>query len=560
MAAHSGLLSADILYPDTVPFCSDSIISNSPTSTTFSVMDLDEVSLSLSGSKVSNLPISEREKSQTGHEQVTFRNDYYYRIHVDPQTIAFGAILSPESREFLVWNAWFETKSCSVITKTNPTEYVLTGDSAPFDLNALESITYDVDVTEEGSTEFTATITFDFGAETPVVSLSGTRVITFVWYPLLALVETLEWLTQIIKGKSGLEQRISLRRIPRQGFQVPVYFDDEQAQARFEAAIFSWQKRTWGVPVWPEGVEHSGTISAGTTAITVDTTNADFRDDSLAIIYVDEDNYEVVKIETKTDSVLNLEVGTQNAFSGDKLIVPVRIANMTTPVRMRQHPDGFAYMDCQFLVTINELLTGYTADETYDGLTVLTGATYVDPAVDLESDADIVMSDCGTGPFDVFSDSEFNVISQSHLFKNWDKADCWNFRLFLHHLYGRQIPVWSPTFKNDLQLTDTIGSSDVNFRVSNIGLADNMGVNNLRTHIAFMFPDGTNYYREITGIVESGTEEIITIDSSLGLEVQIGDCEICFLDKYRLANDKVSIKWKEPFVNECRLKFVRVEE
>jgi len=560
MATYNGTGDNDFLWPDDVPACSDSILDNSPTSLTFSVLDIDEISAVISGTKVSNLPVTEREMPQEGSERGSFRDDYYYRIHVDPLVIAFGAILSPENREVIVWNAWFSQKSCTSIDESNPTEYQLTGDSAPFNLDALELITYDIDVTEEGSSEFTATITFDFGTETPTITLSGTRVITFVWYPLLAVTETLEWLTQIIKGKSGKEQRISIRRIPRQGFEVPVYFDDEQTQAKFEAALFTWQKRMWGVPVWAEAVEHSGTISAGSTSITVDTTFADFRDDSLAIIYVDEDNYEVVKISTKTDSSLTLEVETQTTFTGDKLIIPLRVANMIKPVTMRQHPDGFAYMECDFLVTINELLTGFVADETYNGLTVLTEATYVEPAVDYQSDADIQFSDSGSGPFDVFSDSDFNVFTQSHLFKNWTKEECWNFRLFLHHLYGRQVAVYSPTFKKDMELTQTIGASDVNFNIANIGLANNMGVNNLRKHIAFIYPDGTKYYREITGIVESGSEEIVTINSSFGFEIKVGDCEISFLDKYRLANDKVSIKWIEPNHNECLLNFVRIEE
>lgn len=561
MSTHTGSNVYFNLWGDTRDVVSISILNKSPTSSTLSVMDIDEVSGNLTGVHVSSLPVTERELSIGGHEQESFRTDYYYRVHVSPLNIALGAVLSPISEEFIVWNAWFVSKSFTSIIKTNPTEFTLTGESAPYAMRALELITYEIDVPEDGSTEFTSTITFDFGAEVPVVTLSGTRVIAFVWAPLIPMTEKLKWVTQILKGKSGLEQRISLRRIPRQGFAINVYFVNEQDQAEFEAAIFSWQKRAWGVPVWSDWVEHTATITAGDTTITVDTTNADFRDDSLAIVYQDKDNYEIVKVETKTDSVLNLEVEMQNTFTGSKLIMPVRIAQMIQPVRNSMAPDGHAIVNCEFLVTINELLTSYVADETYDSLTVLTKATYVDATQELTSDADVVISDSVTGPFDIFSDSDFNVVTQSHLFKNFTKAQCWEFREFLHSLYGRQKPVWIPTYKNDLQLTDTIGAADVNFRIANIGLANNMGLNNLRTHIAFVFPDGTNMYREITNIVESdASEEIITIDSSLGMEVTVGACEISFLDKYRLANDDVQITWTENNRNECTLQFVRVEE
>jgi hypothetical protein len=500
------------------------------------------------------------EEARTGIKSPTFLDDYYYRIHVSPLTVPLGAILSPIYEEFIVWNAWFASKTCSSIVEDNPTEYTLTGLTSPFTLKALYYITYGLNVTEEGSSEFTASITFDFTAEAPVVFISGTRIYAFRWEPLLPMKEKLSWLTQVIKGKSGKEQRIALRRTPRQGFALDVYFNNEQDQTEFETSLFSWQKRTWGVPVWAERVEHTATITAGDTIINVDTTNADFRDESLAIVYQSKDNYEVVKVDTKTGSVLNLEVEMQNSFTGSKLIMPVREANMIRKVDNKAAPDGYSKATCEFLVTANELLTGFTASDTYLGLTVLTDPTYVHGAQSYESDGDIVISDSGVGAFDVFSDSEFNIISQDHLFKNWTKAECWSFRLFLHHLYGRQVPIWIPTFKNDLQQTQTIGAADVNFRVSNVGLTDNMGSNDLRKHAAFMFPNGTNIYREITGYSESGDEEVLSIGSSLGVEVQVGDCEICWLDKYRLASDEVEINWNEPFRNVSGMRFVRVEE
>ena len=561
MASYNGTISRDVLKPDSVPVCSISILNKSPDSGTFVVMGVDEISSTLIGDKVSNLPVTEREKAQTGHEQATFRNDYYYRIHVAPQSFNFGAIISPINEEFIVWNSWFEVKSLSSIVKTNPTEYTLTGQSAPYDFKALQLKTYELDITEEGSTTFEATITFNFTGEAPVVTIQGTRVVAFTWEPTMPMEESLEWLTQILKGRSGQEQRISVRRIPRQGYSMRIFFADEQEQVKFENQLFTWQKKTWGVPVWGEKVLHTGTITAGDTTISVDTRYADFRDDSLAIVYQDKDNWEVFKIETKTDYQINLEVEMQNTFTGDKHIMPVRVAQMPQRVRNAVTPDGYSYATVDFLVTVNALITGHVAADTYNGLSVITDPTYVDGALNYESDGDIIISDCGSGPFDFFSDSDFNIVSQQHVFKNFSKYETWNFRKFLHHLYGRQVAVWIPTFKNDMVLTQTIGSSDTNFRISNAGYADNMGVNNIRTHIAFMFPDGTNYYREVTGITEhSETEEIISIDSSLGVEVAVGDCEICWLDKYRLGNDRVDIRWVEPNNNISSLVFVRVEE
>ena len=110
----------------------------------------------------------------------------------------------------------------------------------------------------------------------------------------------------------------------------------------------------------------------------------------------------------------------------------------------------------------------YTAITEYDGLPVLTRATYVDGSQSRQSDADIVISDYNTGQFLIYSDSDFNRETQSHIFKNYTRATAWNHRLFLHSLIGRLNCVWIPSFKNDMILVSTIGSSDVNFVVENI--------------------------------------------------------------------------------------------
>jgi hypothetical protein len=206
----------------------------------------------------------------------------------------------------------------------------------------------------------------------------------------------------------------------------------------------------------------------------------------------------------------------------------------------------------------NIYLTDHTPPVTHDSIEVL-GASYVDPTEDEVSDAEVGMADYGLAQFDFFSDSDYTKVDKTHLFKKFAKADCWDFRLFLHSLLGRQTPIWIPTFKADLTQTQQIGGADTSFTIVNIGLTDN-AVRYKRDHLAFIFPDGTALYREITGVVESGSEEIVSIDSSLGLIVDVGDCKISFMDKYRLASDSVKIDWETKEELECDTSFIRITE
>jgi len=88
-----------------------------------------------------------------------------------------------------------------------------------------------------------------------------------------------------------------------------------------------------------------------------------------------------------------------------------------------------------------------------------------------------------------------------------------------------------------------------------------MGLNALRTNLAFIFSDGSMLLREITGISEvDDDEEQISIDSSLGQEIAVGGCMISFLDKYRLTDDKVEIEWEHAGWNTNELDWVRVKQ
>lgn len=507
-----------------------------------------------------NSPVEELEQSHTATPVPSFLNDYYYRVHINPAVVALGAMVAVVEEEVLVWNAWFGPKTCSAINKTNPEEFTLTGESIPFSLSALEATTFILGVPLEGSLEFASTATFVFSSELVVLTITGTRVTVFPFEPLVLMKETLQWNTGILKSKDGSEQRRTLRKAPRQMFDFKTYLGTEQLQARFDALLFNGQKRMWGLPVWGELTQHSATISIDDTTIFLDTAYADYRADSFVIIWQSPTLYEAVKIDTVAADRLNLALPVRNNWIGTKWIMPLRTADMRGHVSRPATPDGFGWAKVAFLVTDNVLLTGYTAPTIYQGLPVLTDPSLVDEAQEVDSDPDADFVDYGFGTFQMYSDSEFNLVVQSYIVRKESKAARWDFRRFLHSLYGRRGAFWVVSDRNDLQPQTLIGAAETSFAIDNIKLADNMGLNDMRTHIAFILPDGTPYYREILGITESDeSTEIITIDSALGVQVELGGCEICFLDKVRLTEDSIDFDWEELCALQSKFHLTRVK-
>jgi hypothetical protein len=515
------------------------------------------------GSFEFNLVSPERKEDFTGGRMLSFLDDFYYRIHISPNPLEFGYILNSVQTTVEVWNAYFVSKTCTAMNQINADEFVLSGLTAPFTLNALGNTIYTITAPIDGSPEFESSIFFDFAeaGDYTTLIITGTRIVLFTWPPKQPISESLEWLTDILTSKDGSEQRISVRRTPRQAFKFQVCLRDSQEQAKLEALLHKWLKKSFGLPVWTEWVLNTANITAGGSSVTVDTTYADFRAASLAVIWKSETDYEIIKIATVAAGSLTLSSPLQKSFTGNKYIMPLRIVQVNAPVSRKVAPDGFSFADFTFIVRDNVLLSGYSAAVTYKTLPVLTQATYVNDMQTRINDGDIVIADYDTGIFSLYSDSLFNVNTQSHEFKNFTKQQAWNYRLFLHHLVGRLGSVYIPTFCQDLVHTETIGDAAVTFKIANIGLANNMGINALRTDLAFILPNGSMILRELTGITEiDATEELVQIDSALGQEIDVGGCKICFLDKYRISSDNIDITWTHKGFNASSTDFTRVKD
>ena len=495
----------------------------------------------------------------SANSATAFSDDFYERIHITPVPIDVGSIFGNIEEEFYVWNAYtLLSKTCSSIDETGTDSISLIGLTPPFTLLPLQQILFSVVIPEVGEPNLEATYTFNFPEDNPVQTITGSRLTLFQWEPLQLIKETLEWFTDILVVKDGTEQRIALRKIPRQSFNFDAYFKDEFVQSIFDAELFKWQKLTWGIPVWFELEENEQALSIGDTVLNVDTDYADYIVGGLVIIWQAYNNFEVGKIDSFTSSTITLTAGLDNDFSGLKWIMPVKTAQLRATVKHQDTPDGFSHASFDFIVKDNSEITGFSAETSYKGSVVLTKATLVSPSQSKVSDGDLRITDYQTGAFTIYSDSDFNKDTATHEFRHTTKQECWEFRQFLHSLYGMQKICFIPTFERDMVLADTIGSSDTSFRVVNIGLSDNMGFNDLKNNIAFVFPDGTFLFREITGISESLDNDFISIDSSLGVEVAPGDSEISFLDKCRLSNDKIIIDWRHSGWHEVKLNFLKV--
>ena len=73
--------------------------------------------------------------------------------------------------------------------------------------------------------------------------------------------------------------------------------------------------------------------------------------------------------------------------------------------------------------------------------------------------------------------------------------------------------------------------------------------------------DGTVLFRKITGASLNDTDEIITLDTSLGFDGSMSSFErISFMALNRLAADRVEIEWQDPEVLNSEIGLVGIKD
>ena len=354
--------------------------------------------------------------------------------------------------------------------------------------------------------------------------------------------ERLGWNTEILQSHDRTEQRIAKRRnIPDRRIGTRLFLEGDNACSQLDAIIHAWLKKTWRVPLWGEAERHVGLLSSGSSSLAIDTRYADFRE-GYALIWQNSENFEFVIVESLTDTALTLVDPTVNTYEGVKFILPVRLGHCIEASRAQRYPDA-ALAEIAWRIEDVQAVTGFVADMTYDGYTVLTEPSYLAgdhvPAV---HDPDIAVLDAGTGPFEIVNNSDFNEVGQPHVWQPQTKRACWELRQFLHDVKGRQGAFLVPTFKRDLTITRPVGAAETSIYVQNADLIE-MGLNTLRTYLAFRPAGSPIIPRKVTGIASvSDTEERIDLNTAPGVTFSPGET-LCWVDRCRLASDEIDWQW-----------------
>lgn len=490
--------------------------------------------------------------TRAGAYAPTFDSDWYHRVHIFPRNLDLGNLLQSQVRTFEVWNAHFVTRTLTTIAIAGADGIILTrpGDAPtePAAYAALVIRTYSLSISQSGPPVINATYEFDFDTpESPILTVTGDRVVAFPFSPQTPVMETLEWATDVHESYDGHEKRVQGRELPRQTFEMTYLSGSRQEVANIRNSIVGNIGLIFGVPVFQEARPLLANAIVGATTITVTTTNADFRGGvgELAILWRSYLDYEVVEVATVNAGSLILARPTILAHTaGLTTVVPIRLCFMEDAPSDEAEPIGPAEFSirwkCSQFTDLSEVDGNLTF---YLGSPVIQDSNFVDGEMREQFAAKLFDVDSESGVFTQVSRRDVPEVTSTKTWVFEDAASSFGLRKLLYALRGRQRSFWLPTFRHDFILAAQIGSSATSIEVLPVEYGRFVSEQPPFNQIAIYLNNGTSFFRTVTGHGMAGANETISINTALGSVVNPADVRfICFLVRSRLATDRVQVE------------------
>lgn len=524
--------------------------------------DLDGALDAGAAARAVNLPVSMQANAQAGALAGGFGpDDWYERIHLRPGVITLGNLVSAQVRTVEVWNAHLTPQRLASLTPANDDGLTLTQPvPAPTTFGALESRLYTLSISLDGPPTIDARYTFTFPAQSPVLAVTGARVIGLMFRPNWRepLVERLLWLTDIITHRDGTEQRIGLRGTPRREWEYAVAAQGPAA-ARLEALVYGWAARVFAAPVWTDPQFLPTALPAGSTSITATTQHRDFAADTLAALVADDLRFELVEIASVTlgaPGAIALKRPTQADWPAGTRLFPARLVRIADAVRVgRPNPQT---AEATLRLTVEPLQplgdNPGPAPAQYLGQDVYLTRPNWSGGLDVEIARELAeLIDADTGPVAVDDPARAASVVRSHRWTLKGRASIAAFRAWLIARAGRRVPAWLPSHARDLELEATAGASATTLVVTDIHYRAQYAQVPGRRDLLIRLPSGATALRRIVGAdqVVAGQERI-QIDAGPGETIGAG-AWISFLGLHRLDGDRVELRWHTPEVLDCTL-------
>ena len=476
---------------------------------------------------------------------------WFERVIVFPTTVVLGNIVTTVITEIEIYNSCRDSTRSLTAATNNAGLGVSFRDlpGLPWSIGPQVGLIVQVQVLTDGPPNINGTLDFTLDTGFFQVTITGTRVVMFAFEPEAPIRETLDFLTDVLQSLDGSEQRISVRKHPRQTFDFTLKLTESERRY-FHSLIFGFQSGTFGVPVWFESKQLTSDASAGAFTIYLDTRWADFRVDGLAMVWADEDTFDAQEIESMTDSSLTFSSALLHSYDADTaLVMPLRLALTQESVGVNRHPMNLDEVAIKFQITDNEAnLADVSTFDLHNGLVVLDDPNTVDGTLEDNPVRLLFRLDNSTGSIRQSSDWEGAHYTTVKRFECHTPQALWTVRQLIHALRGSQVGFYLPTFYPDLIITQTLTTGSVLMDIENIGYTGLVRQLEPNTSLWILLTSGVVLIREVvSSVVIDGTTEQLTVDTAWASDIPATSIQcVSFLRLCRIADDRVTLLHRYP--------------
>lgn len=490
----------------------------------------------------------------SGQETGALGQFFFERMWAIPARIELGNIISSVTRTVEIYSSYREEDRTLTAAAADAGPGVsLSGvPSLPNVISPQSGLEVDVLVLTTGPPSIDGTLDFTLDTGDVSVIITGSRVIMFPYEPETPIREVLEFATDILQAVDGKEQRVSIRKHPRQRFDMGYRLEEGQDRRTFHMILAGAQAATFGIPVWFEARRLGADVTSGSLTVTVDTSYGDFRTDGLAILWSSPTHFEALEIDSFDGSSITFSSALSQDFdAAETLVMPLRVAVADSRASGGKYIKNMDEYRLRFVVNEEGAdLADTSAWDSHDSKVMLDDPNWVGSSQRIADNiaTRLTILDNETSPVAQFTDWPIAQYQSTKGFIANTPQELWNVRQLVHALRGSQVSFYLPTFYADLVATSDLGSGSDQMQIENIGFADFIDGQEPLGAIWVKKTDGSVVTRNITAseTIDSSTERL-TLDSVWGTTITLAEIDrIAFLRLVRIADDQVRFEHLRP--------------
>jgi hypothetical protein len=360
------------------------------------------------------------------------------------------------------------------------------------------------------------------------------------WTPETPLEHSWEFMTDVIVAYDGMEQRLAIRKQPKQRFKAKFFFDNLPDLRQMRADLYLNTSGDVYFPLWHEGVRLNSDIAVfGTDDAEGDFSLSDIAVGDECLIVNPEGEYQSVTVDAINDTSISFSDLFDDNFPEGSYVYPLELVYVSDRPGQDVYPITAGEVNLDLLMRRQPALgaNGGVSYTTYSSKPVLTPHPILEGSTGKfnferlfeEWETENSLFQATATPYaKVYSQKRF-LVKTAQERQDWKK-------FFLDIAGGRET-FWVPTWQSDLEVTAQPTNTTITVSAAldyKTVYWDTSAIRNLM----LVYSDGTVVYRSVSSVVVNMDDtQTLTLNSSYSNGSVIS---VSFLELSRLASDTVS--------------------